>query len=656
MGDRPSSKSRTPLSLEASLNEEYREVLATLDTRRASSPGTRQAHGTVTPPATMRSMLDADPYPSSSLQHGSTAGLPASVTSPRHAPPSRLDPTDPSTWTRAHSSKPNSPMLEKKQPVMRARGASDVGSAAGYVGLQKPEHSSSTPSSVSSRPRGPSGEATTVTISGDVSGEHVGQPASLSHRHNSTTATGKHSRSPSGRIASATVQSPGLLSPSSPRKVATAAGVTENSGAHRRLSDKSNSFSTATDDSEEAMARVPVDQRQEEDALESSDEAGSSGSEEESRGRSRYSGTGSDSKADTSQSSVDDRDHPGSTEQCQSHSQVIKSLLEPSIRITSPSGNGLELSHSEPQSQARDRRPSTSSMVSDDGEAHAIAKAKSLGLNISPLDTKVPDRHVRMIIRGDWARIYAEAESVGKTVRTYLACTDLSLEATYALEWTVGTIMRDGDTLLAIYSIEDETIGSPGVGSKDSEPEKEKLTAAGAQAGKEASDAMESLTRQVTNPETPNQSKFVPATELESLTGSVDSRKVGKREMERLKAIDDMTQTFLKFVRKTTLQVRCMIEVIHCKSPKHLIIGAIDELDPTLAVVGTRGKSSLKGVLLGSFSNYLVTKSSSPVMVARRKPKKAKVHAPISGNKARLSNNLTTSRLPRKSLTQARID
>ncbi|RMZ85635.1 hypothetical protein DV737_g580, partial [Chaetothyriales sp. CBS 132003] len=604
MAHRPSSKSRAPLSLEASLDEENREVLASLETRRASSPGIRQTHRTATPPITTRSMLDADRSPHSTPRHGSIAGLSPGVTSPRHAPPSRLDPADPSTWTKAHSSKPNSPVLEKKQPVTRARGASDANSGAGYVGLPMPEHSSSKPASASSRAREPSGDAATVAVLGGVSGEHVGQPASLSHRHNSTTATGKHSRSPSGRITSPVVHSPGLLSPSSPGKVVTPSGATDNGGARRTLSDKSNSFSTITDDSEEAPVRVPIDQTQEEEALESSDEAGSSGSEDESRGRSRYSGTGSGSKADTSQSSVDNIEPPASTGPRQSHSQVIKSLLEPSIKITSPSGEGLQSSHLEAQAQVtvKDRRLSTSSMVSDDGEAHAIAKAKSLGLNISPLDTKVTDRHVRMIIRGDWAHIHAEAESHGKTVRTYLACTDLSQEATYALEWTVGTIMRDGDTLLAIYTIEDET------------------------------------------------------TELESLTGSVDARKVGKKEMERLKAIDEITQTFLRFVRKTTLQVRCMIEVIHCKSPKHLIIGAIDELDPTLTVVGTRGRSSLKGVLLGSFSNYLVTKSSSPVMVARRKPKKPKAHAHIGSNKARLSNNLSAARLPRKSLTQARID
>ena len=71
---------------------------------------------------------------------------------------------------------------------------------------------------------------------------------------------------------------------------------------------------------------------------------------------------------------------------------------------------------------------------------------------------------------------------------------------------------------------------------------------------------MAQLTRQTTNREGDDiQSKFIPATEAQSLTGSVDARKVGKKEMDRLKAIDDITQTFLRLVRKTPLQVRCMV-------------------------------------------------------------------------------------------------
>ena len=68
-----------------------------------------------------------------------------------------------------------------------------------------------------------------------------------------------------------------------------------------------------------------------------------------------------------------------------------------------------------------------------------------------------------------------------------------------------------------------------------------------------------------------------------------------------------------------------------------------------MAVLGSRGRNALKGVLLGSFSNYLVTKSSKPVMVARKKLKK---HAKFKPSKVRLANNLTNP----KRIVTAKVD
>lgn len=83
-------------------------------------------------------------------------------------------------------------------------------------------------------------------------------------------------------------------------------------------------------------------------------------------------------------------------------------------------------------------------------------------------------------------------------------------------------------------------------------------------------------------------------------------------------------------------------------------------------ILGSRGRSALKGVLLGSFSNYLVTKSSVPVMVARKKLKqhttKKKKASPFAigtgGNvNVRLTNNLVAGPLARSgSLATAKVD
>ena len=700
---RPSSRSRGGAqSLEASLDEENREVLAALDRHPPHSPALKSNSRTSTPPPRVRSMLDVD---SPTPRHGSIAGIGVGITSPKQhrKDSSILDPADPSTWTSPHSSKPNSPTLTRTElQGTRPRGASESSpTTSGHVGLPRTQPGanrnfeqnyqfdlSSIPSNAkndSKRAReGSTSSAMAAALSGDLTNLHVGRPLATTRSHASSG-----SRSPSGRVKSP-VKSPGsdkssLLSPTSPpAKIVTAKGTVVDGNSHRRLSNKSSSFSTISDDPEAGQGRVPTDKPAEDDAVESDDEErASSGSDDDTRGRNRDQKPTDDPDSPVPDSAkTDDTDQrtPSPTEKrksphATSHSQIIKSMLEPSISVTTPSGDKFTQHGTgvHPESNFDKRRMSTSA-TSVEGDEDDIAKAKTLGLNISPLDTRIVDRHVRMIIRGDWTHFQQEAEAGNRSTRTYLCCSDLSVEANYALEWTVGTIMRDGDTLLAIYAIEDETAGSPG-NSKQPEAERAKLHEEGAQAGKAAGDTMAKLTRQTTNQGGEIQSTFVPATEAQTATGSVDARKVSKKEMDRLKAIDAITQSFLKLVRRTTLQVRCMVEVIHCKSPKHLILGAVsllfhtvrglgsnvkqvDELEPTLTIVGTRGRSSLRGVLLGSFSNYLVTKSSSPVMVARQKLKKPKSHARIGSNKIRLSNNLMASAAPgkRRSLTQARID
>jgi nucleotide-binding universal stress UspA family protein len=69
----------------------------------------------------------------------------------------------------------------------------------------------------------------------------------------------------------------------------------------------------------------------------------------------------------------------------------------------------------------------------------------------------------------------------------------------------------------------------------------------------------------------------------------------GKAEQERYRAVQDITERLSRLLRKTKLQVKVVIEVIHCKSPKHLITEVIDFINPTLVILGSRGRSALKG-------------------------------------------------------------
>ena len=75
-----------------------------------------------------------------------------------------------------------------------------------------------------------------------------------------------------------------------------------------------------------------------------------------------------------------------------------------------------------------------------------------------------------------------------------------------------------------------------------------------------------------------------------SASSSPASRGMGKSEQERFRAVQDISARVSKLLRKTKLQVKVVIEVIHCKSPKHLITEVIDYLSPTLVILGSRGR------------------------------------------------------------------
>ncbi|KAK9238908.1 hypothetical protein V1525DRAFT_399844 [Lipomyces kononenkoae] len=217
-------------------------------------------------------------------------------------------------------------------------------------------------------------------------------------------------------------------------------------------------------------------------------------------------------------------------------------------------------------------RSFNSPYTSDNEEAIDIKKAVNLPIKVSDIEANsAAGRVLRTITRGDYETI-SKDQMLKK--RSYIVATDSSAESLYALEWTIGTILRDGNLMYAVFAIE--------------EPE----------------DAQSA-------PSTQTADESAAATAL---------------EQERITAAKEITSVIVKLLKKTRLQVECVVEVMHCKSPKHLLCDVIDYLSPTMVILGSRGRSALKGVLLGSFSNYLVTKSSVPVMVARKKLKKSKHH------------------------------
>lgn len=219
-----------------------------------------------------------------------------------------------------------------------------------------------------------------------------------------------------------------------------------------------------------------------------------------------------------------------------------------------------------------------------------IKRAQKLAVNMTPIvSTPETGRCVRTIFRGDFAKMQQEAQDDQRRVRKYLVATDLSDEAAHALEWTIGTVLRDGDTLLAIYCVDEET----GTGETSAAQDQTILVQA-------ATIAATTNKPQPTNvpgtthigPSPLRSSSVGPAG---STTASPMGREKSRAEQERNRAVDDITNRVSKLLRKTRLQVRVVIEVIHCKSPKHLITEVIDFINPTLVILGSRGRSALKG-------------------------------------------------------------
>jgi nucleotide-binding universal stress UspA family protein len=264
-------------------------------------------------------------------------------------------------------------------------------------------------------------------------------------------------------------------------------------------------------------------------------------------------------------------------------------------------------------STAFDAAPSAYStpLHSDDETHNELIAAQKLSLTMSQIhSTPSAHRVIRQIIRGDFEYFQKQAETGHQRQRMYLVATDISPEAEYALEWTIGTVLRDGDTLFAVYAADEESVGAGEVGLQ---------VGHGADSVRDIADVVKFLQLSPQAPASPGPS---PLAKENAEKADASHNIPPSAENERRRALEEISSRCIRLLRKTRLQVRVVVEVFHCKSPRHMITEVIDFLTPTLVIIGSRGQSAMKGVLLGSFSNYLVTKSSVPVMVARKKLKK----------------------------------
>lgn len=364
-------------------------------------------------------------------------------------------------------------------------------------------------------------------------------------------------------------------------------------------------------------------------------------------------------------------------------SYKVRSLLEPQINVTGPNGERMVRRNSSgivhPHTSFDQGGSGFSTPVHSDHEENMaeMKSAQQLSLNISPIQSS-PEAHrcVRQVVRGNYTQFAEDAQKGLRRQRVYLVSTDLSDEAAYALEWTIGTVLRDGDTLLAVYAVDEET----GVTTTD---------ASGAPISQGTTGRLESdhLKQTLSNHDELSTTKpGYSALSSSIMATEANVSAMSKAERDRYQACVEVSDRCVKLLRKTRLQVRAVVEVFHCKSPKHMItevvrhskinraflhaanvnpvdrlLGAnpchsrIERQEQLERVSGTSPCRCMKNtkpsrVLLGSFSNYLVTKSSVPVMVARKRLRK---HSKYKRQNVRMSNVITGTN---DRLANAKID
>ncbi|KAI0754997.1 hypothetical protein C8Q80DRAFT_1334617 [Daedaleopsis nitida] len=154
-------------------------------------------------------------------------------------------------------------------------------------------------------------------------------------------------------------------------------------------------------------------------------------------------------------------------------------------------------------------------------------------------------------------------QETGKPRKRYVLASDLSEESRYALEWGIGTVLRDGDELIIVTVVENE--------------------------GK-------------VDPQIPN-----PADRATKL----------RAQQERQALAYILVRQATGLLQRTRLNVSVQCQAWHAKNSRHMLLDIVDYYEPVMLIVGSRGLGNLKGILLGSTSHYLIQKCSVPVMAHR---------------------------------------
>ncbi|KAF7346228.1 Usp domain-containing protein [Mycena sanguinolenta] len=173
------------------------------------------------------------------------------------------------------------------------------------------------------------------------------------------------------------------------------------------------------------------------------------------------------------------------------------------------------------------------------------------------------DRCTITITQGD-----PDAQGRPEKRKRYIVASDLSEESRYAVEWGIGTVIRDGDEMMIVNIMENEAKVDPPI---------------------------------------PN---------------AADRAVKLRSQQERQGLAYILCRQATGLLQRTKLNVTVVCQAWHAKNARHMLLDIVDYHEPQMLIVGSRGLGQLKGILLGSTSHYLIEKCSVPVMVARRRLKR----------------------------------
>ncbi|KAJ7147476.1 hypothetical protein C8R43DRAFT_926266 [Mycena crocata] len=173
------------------------------------------------------------------------------------------------------------------------------------------------------------------------------------------------------------------------------------------------------------------------------------------------------------------------------------------------------------------------------------------------------DRCTITITQGD-----PDAKLGDRKRKRYIVASDLSEESRYAVEWGIGTVIRDGDEMMIVNIMENEAKVDPPI---------------------------------------PN---------------AADRAGKLRSQQERQGLAYILCRQATGLLQRTKLNVTVVCQAWHAKNARHMLLDIVDYHEPQMLIVGSRGLGQLKGILLGSTSHYLIEKCSVPVMVARRRLKR----------------------------------